>query len=218
MGTDAAYAYPVLFREAGALPVAGSLTVTPDRLVLEGGGAGDRRSIRIELGALREIRIARGASERLNGHRVLVLARTSGTDVHVAPLGPGLLHEIADLTASLAGLDGRGSSGRSETAAVAVRLRPDAATRVRELVAAGPPFDPAELELTGHRVVLHGDEVLFVFTGVDVRRKIREISREPRLWRAGMSWRGTLAGAPRLLEPGAPLPEDAELVYEWVAD
>jgi hypothetical protein len=210
-----ATSYPVLFREGGAPPIAGSLTVEPTALVLEGGAAAERVSLRVEFGDLREIRIARRPMERINGHRVLVLERVDGPAVHIAPMGSGLLHEIADLTAALAGLEIGTAAAANETATVVVPLRAGQQERVRELVAAGPPFDPAGLELTEHRVLLRDDEVIFVFTGRGARRKIEQASRAPSLWRAGLKWSGSIAGAPRLLAGPAPLGADGELLYEW---
>lgn len=204
--------YPVLFCPIGEPAVAGSLTIRAELLLLEGGAASQTTTVRIDFADLREVRVARAPDERLNGHAVLVVARNSGPDVLIAPLGPGLMHEIANL---IAGFSARTPAPTDRIAAV-VPLKPGMQARVRELVAGGPPLDPAALGLTEHAVVLNGDEVVFLFTGPDVRRKIEGAAHHPALWRAGLAWRACISGAPRLTTDPMPMGED--VLYSWRAD
>jgi hypothetical protein len=204
--------YPVLFCVVGEKVVAGSLIVLADQLLLEGGAAAELTTLHVDLGDLCEVRIARAPAERLNGHSVLVLGRSSGPDVCVAPLGPGLLHEIANLIATFAA---SGPAPVDRIAAV-VPLKPGTQARVRELVAEGPPLDPAALGLREHVVALRGNEVVFVFTGSEVRQKIERAAHRPALWRAGLAWRACLAGAPWLTT--SPVLDGSDVLYRWRAD
>src|SRR5689334_12030604 len=94
--------FPVLFRLPGARAVAGSLTVTAQGLALDGGAATGREHRDLTFDELLEVRIVRGPTDRLNGHVSLALEVDDEPPVLVAPLGYGLLHEIADLVAAFA--------------------------------------------------------------------------------------------------------------------
>jgi hypothetical protein len=50
-----------------------------------------------------------------------------------------------------------------EQLAIVARLKSGAEPRARELIASGPPFDPAESGFDRHAVYLSVDEVVFVF-------------------------------------------------------
>lgn len=202
----------MLFCLLGEPAVAGSLSVSADRLLLEGGSASSPTTLSVDFAELREVRIARAPAERLNGHSVLVLARVAAPDVCVAPLGPGLLHEIANLIAEFT----TPIPARVDRIAAVVPLKPGMQARVRELVAEGPPLDPAALGLQEHAVLLHEDEVVFVFVGPDVRRKIERAAHRPALWRAGLAWRSCIAGAPLLTTE--PVLDGSEVLYSWRAD
>ncbi len=213
MGTPfrrSATTFPVLFRSADGPSVAGSLTVAAAGLTLDGGTAAERSHVQIGFGELREVRVARAPSERMSGHVVLVLELVHGPALSVAPLGHGLLHEIADL---VAGFTAEAATAR-ERVAVVVPLVDGAEDRVRELIAQGPPLDPSELGLQAHEVWLRGRDAVFVFVGADVRRKVEEAARSPAVWRAGLAWGRCIAGRPALTEPGV-MPNDGELLYSW---
>jgi hypothetical protein len=141
----------------------------------------------------------------------LVLERGDGSEVQVAPLGAGLLGEIADLLTTL-------TSDRArliDELVVVVPLKPGCRERAEELLGQGPPLDPAALGLTGHEVYLRDAEAVFVFRGPEVIARIGRAMRSPALWRAGIAWQGCIAGRPRVVE-------DAELdgtpVYSWTPD
>jgi hypothetical protein len=204
--------FPVVFRLPGGKPVAGSLTVTTHALVLVGGAADAREHREVAFDELREVRIIRGSHERLNGLVALALELGDEPPVFVAPIGQGLLHEVADL---LAGVIPQ-SAAIGERVAVAVSLAPGTDDDVRALVAKGPPVEPAELGLRAHEVWLdeRRHEVVFVFEGDDARRKVERAARSPALWRAGLAWRRCIAGRPKLVLGTRP-PSGAELLYSW---
>jgi nucleotide-binding universal stress UspA family protein len=85
-----------------------------------------------------------------------------------------------------------------ERIVVTARLRPEADERARELVAAGPPFDPGAIGLARHDVLVGGGVAVFVFEGQDVERRIRALLNDPVPSAAFAAWAPLLAGAPTL--------------------
>jgi hypothetical protein len=52
-----------------------------------------------------------------------------------------------------------------------------------------------------------------------VRENLRQATRNPSFWRAGLAWRACIAGRPQLTNPGEALPADrGEPLYSWAAD
>jgi hypothetical protein len=201
----------VVFRIGSAAPVAGALSVEAHRLLFEGRSSSETVELSVDFDALREVRIGRRAGERLQGRAALLLERRDGPRIQVEPLGVGLLGELADL---LTGLSGEGS-GRSERVAVIVPLRPGKLAQATELVAQGPPFDPAALGLTHHEVYLGPKEATFVFDGPRARSTLERATRDPTLWQIGLRWRGCIGGRPRLAVPAGNV--SGQLVYSWTA-
>ena len=157
------------------------------------------------------MRIGRDARERLDGYATVVLVRRNEAPLLVAPLGSVLLHEIADLLAAL-------SAERTEVADeidLIVPLRADAQQRVRELIAQGPPFDPAALNLRRHQVLLGPEDVIFAFEGPQIRQSLERTLSQPVLWKAGVAWRRCIAGRPRISIPVDRSPTPRELIYSW---
>jgi hypothetical protein len=197
--------YAVVFREQGGPPAAGALALRGDRLVLSGQG----RELELPLEEVEDVRSGtRG--ERVNGRPTLVLERIEGNALHVAPLGAGLVHEIADLVTGLTRKSG-------DALAVALPLIPGCAGRARELLAEGPPLDLEALGLTGHEVYLYGDEAVFVFRGPNAASLVGRAARRPALWRAGIAWQACMAGRPRVVEIGELALDRAEPAYSWAA-
>ena len=214
-GRPRATRYAVVFRAGRGNPTAGALVVDTDRLRLEGRSAEGRVELSVPYAELTEVRIGRAPEERLSGHLTLLVGREHAPPLQIEPLGAGLLHEIADLLAVLA--TQHADSG--EQVAVIVPLKRGQLARVQELVAQGPPFDPAALGLTRHQVFLSAREVTFIFAGPHVRATLERTTSDPTLWRVGLAWRGCIAGRPRLSTVPERQPEDdARLVYSWAAD
>jgi hypothetical protein len=197
--------YAVVFRERGGPAVAGSLELSDDSVLLTGAG----HEVAVPLIDVEEVQVARRA-DRINGHPTLVLDRADGPALHVAPIGAGLVHEIADLMSGLTRKAG-------DRLTVVLPLKPGGAGRARELLEEGPPFDLESLGLTGHEVYLRDDEAVFDFRGPDAAALVRRALRSPALWRAGIAWQACMAGRPRVVEPDDESFEAAELVYAWGA-
>jgi hypothetical protein len=206
--------YPVVFQEANGAPAAGALSVEAEELLLTGrpvGAAAEPVALKIACTNLARVRIGRGAGERLDGHATVVLERSAGGLVLVAPFGGGLLHEIADLLAAL-------TSGRAEAAeqlTLVVPIKRACGQQVRRLIAQGPPFDPAAHGLRRHDVFLGEQTVVFVFEGPQVRSTLRRTLSDPGLWRAGIAWRDCIAGQPQIAEPDDNPAKHSELIYSW---
>jgi hypothetical protein len=207
--------YAAVFREGAHAPTAGGLVIDDERLLLVGRCGEGRVEVSVRYTELREVRIGRSPEERLNGQPVLVLERRNAPRVQIAPLGAGLLYELADLLATLA----TEHVDSEEQVAVIVPLKTGCVEKAKELVAQGPPFDPAALGLTRHQVFVTKREALFVFVGPQVRETLERATRNPMLWSAGLAWRSCIAGRPRLSNPSEALPaDDARPVYSWAAD
>lgn len=204
--------YTAVFCDGATAPTTGGLLVDEERLLLTGRNGKSRVELSISYAELREIRIGRNRDECLNGRPALVLARRNAPPVQVQPLGAGLLHELADLLATLTARP----SDTAEQVAVIVPLKPGCMTQAKELVAQGPPFDPRALDLRRHEVVLTEREAIFVFVGPRVREKLERAVANPSLLRAGLAWRACIAGRPRL-ESRRPAGA-GESIYEWVAE
>jgi len=214
-GRPQAARYAVVFRAGPGAPASGALVIQEDSVLLEGRDADRRVEVSVPYQELLEVRIGRRPEERLHGRPTLLVSRANGPQVQIEPFGAGLLHEIADLLATLA--NERSRSG--EEVVVIVPLKEGCMAHVKELVAQGPPFDPAALGFTDHRVLLTVDQAILVFVGPKVRTTLERATRDPTLWRAGLAWRGCIAGRPRLSTIRADeLRPDAQLVYSWAAN
>jgi hypothetical protein len=208
--------YAVVFRAGQGVPTAGALVVETDRLRLEGRrSASGLVELSVHYAELTDVRIGRTPEERLNGRPALVLGREDAPAIQIEPFGTGLLHEIADLLATLA----NPHDDSSEQMAVIVPLKKGRLARAEELVAQGPPFDPAALGLKRHQVFLSARAATFVFAGPHARATLERATTDPTLWRVGLAWRGCIAGRPRVSTAPKVQPEDgARLVYAWAAD
>jgi hypothetical protein len=189
--------YPVVWSEPDGRSVTGRLLAGPVALRLQGSGDGRLVGRTFAYRDLAGVRIGRSAPERLDGRPALVVEPHDGAAVLVRPLGPGLLHELADLLAELC--------ARSEPlaqVAVVLPLRPGALATARELVSAGPPFDPGDVHLDRHEIFLTEQEAIFVFSGADACDSVRRVMRESAVWPLADRWSVCLAGPPRLAEAG----------------
>lgn len=87
---------------------------------------------------------------------------------------------------------------------VVAPLRPGAESAARELAAAGPPFDPAELPLELHELLISPGEAIFIF---DSRSSaaLESVLDALDVWTAAEVWRDVVGAPPRL----------ATVVYSW---
>jgi hypothetical protein len=202
--------YAVAFR-AGSAGATGRLDVEHDRLLLEGVTGPDLLKVEIPFSELAEVRVGRRPEERLNGYRTLLLERTTGPAVRVAPFGLAMLPEIADLLESLT------RPSDESVLVVSVRLKPGCLDQARKLLTKGPPLDPAQLGLSQHQVYLLEDEAVFVFEGNNVHDRVSQAIRHPAVWRAGLAWQRCFAAPPRIFDL-AEASLDLEPAYRWAAD
>jgi hypothetical protein len=205
--------YAVVFCERGGPVSAGALELREGRVLLSGSAGREQRDLSVPFARIAEIRIGRGRADRLNGYATLVLERERMPAVQVAPLGAGLLHEIADLL--LAFTAERRAGG--DVLAVLVPLKPNCVARAARLLEEGPPMDPAALGLTSHQVYLRDSEAVFVFGGPNVRARVGKAMRSPALWRAGLAWQDCIAGAPSIHRSAEMLSSEATPNYSWAA-
>ena len=75
----------------------------------------------------------------------------------------------------------------AERVVVVAPLREGAREVARMLLEDGPPFDPATVGLTAHRVLLTEREVIFVFEGEDAAAVVEEIVGHAEVWQAATS-------------------------------
>jgi hypothetical protein len=186
--------YAVVWRTGEGPTSSGRLELGDNELVLHGSSEPD--GLRIPFDELSSVEIGRGAAERINGDKSLVLERHSCERVLVAALGGvGLLGELNELLARL-----RAERAARACVAVVVPIRRGTAESARRLVEAGPPFDVEDLGLERHHVFLSEREVVFFFEGDSAAAVVDALSRSPRVLKAAARWRSILAGPPRLAE------------------
>jgi hypothetical protein len=98
-----------------------------------------------------------------------------------------------------------------EQIAIVAHLKSGMESQAARLIAAGPPFDPAEVGLNRHAVYLAADEVMFVFEGPQVEWIVDEMVDGPFQWRlseAFDAWRPLVDGQPRI----------ARVAYAWARE
>lgn len=204
--------YAASFCSGFSSPAAGALVVEESRVLLEGRSLQGHVESSIPYSELTEVRVGRLPEERLNGHSALLLSKRDGELVRVVPTGFGLLHELAELLGALADEH----ADAHEQVVVVLPLRKGRLSRAKELVAQGPPFDPAVLGLARHEVFLSEAEAIFVFEGRNVGRKFERLTRDPTLWQAGLAWRSCVGGRPRISSDTF-RPRD-QPAYRWSQD
>ena len=199
MAVDTAEAYAAIWREPDGGIAHGKLLLARDGLSLEGTTAeGSLSRRRVVYEEVIGVRIGRSPGERLNGRPALVLERASGESLALDVLGAGMLYELADVLANV-------TTERREAldrVVVIAPLRKGAVEKARELVAAGPPFDPADKGLVRHEVFFTDTEAVFLFEGPAAGKVVQRLARDPATWRAAGEWRRLLAGTPRLARSG----------------
>jgi hypothetical protein len=85
-----------------------------------------------------------------------------------------------------------------ERLVVTLKLRKGTQEQAAKLIAAGPPFDPADLDLARHAVYLGDDLVIFAFEGEHVEQRVRVVIDDPVRSASFTSWVPLLAGRPAL--------------------
>jgi hypothetical protein len=186
--------YAVVWRTGDGPTSSGRLELGDHALVLHGSGGPD--GLRIPFDELSSVEIGRGASERINGDKSVVLERHSCERVLIAAFGGvGLLGELTDLLARL-----RAEHAARACVAVVVPIRRGRGEEARRLVEEGPPFEVEQLGIERHHVFVSEREVVFFFEGETAAGAVDALSRSPDVLKAAVRWRGILAGRPRLAE------------------
>src|SRR5205823_3931652 len=95
--------------------------------------------------------------------------------------------------------------GDTAVVGVVLPLRDGTDSGLRELLADGPPFDPEQIGLERHHVLLTEHEAIFVFVSTQGVDAVEPLLRRPELWVRAAAWRDHLADLPRI----------ADDVYSW---
>jgi hypothetical protein len=92
--------YAILWAENGDGVRAGKLVVHFDRIVLEGGDAGEAVRRELSYGSIKSVEIERGVAERLDGRPVAVLETDDNTIRIASLIGGGELNELVALVSA----------------------------------------------------------------------------------------------------------------------
>jgi hypothetical protein len=207
--------YAACFRVNGQAWATGKVAVEADHLQLDGGREDTPVTLTIAYADVIEVSIGRAPEERFSGRPTIMVASRHGEPVQIAPFGAGILHELVSLLNELA----RPSVGDQDRVLVRVPLEPGSLPRVRELIAAGPPFDPAVLGLEEHQVFACAGEAVFILRGRGVAGTLARATREPSFWCSGLAWRRLISGPPKVSSGSADdLSTDYERLYTWSAE
>jgi hypothetical protein len=82
---------------------------------------------------------------------------------------------------------------------VVLPIKQNSRQAILDLLAGGPPFDPASSGLDRHHVFLTDREVVFVFEAADASALERLVA-DTRIWEAAIAWRDHIAGPPRVAD------------------
>jgi hypothetical protein len=184
--------YGVVWRRGAKDLATGKLELLPRALRLEGMSGSHPATCEIPYESLGVVRVGREPSDRIHGRPSLVIERRHGEPVAISSVSQeGVIGELAQRLAAL-------RPGRRTT--VVLPLQPGSVPAVRELLAAGPPFDPDQLELARHEVFLTPDEAIFVFESRQGAGPLEQLLAEPNLWQGAAAWAPYIAGPPRIAE------------------
>jgi len=194
--------YGIVWREGLQPTATGKLELLPRRLRLD--GLSGSRPVTREIGydAIGSVRIGRAPVDRLDHRPTVVVERRTDSPLLMSTVAqPGLVGEIAErLTALQVGAEA------SRRTVVVLPILDGSVDAVRELLDAGPPFDPHALPgLERHEVFVTPSEVVFLFDSPLGAEALDPLLASPKLWEAAEAWRDHVAGAPRI----------AENVYAW---
>jgi len=85
-----------------------------------------------------------------------------------------------------------------ERLVIVARLQDGTYDEAEDLLAAGPPFDPAEHGFRRHTVYLTATEVVFFFEADEVEWIVSDLLDDPVLAAALAPWRSIVDGPPRI--------------------
>lgn len=190
--------YTVTWQERGATPIVGRLRFEPGAIAFEGHGEGERAMWRtIGYDDIRALRLVIDQSDPGAGRALLIESTTGQVVVRGTELDARVLQELAGTIADLELMQQR-------RAVVVLPLRAGAEARAHEIAAAGPPFDPSELPLESHELLLTSGEAIFVFESPS-HVALESILDALDVWAAAAAWSDLVAGPPRI----------ATVAYSW---
>jgi len=193
--------YAVTWQHGDQEARSGRLELVPRGIAFEGVGATGVESQTVDIGDLREVRVARSPADRISGRQTLVLERSTGEPIRIASIvHPGIISELAEHLASQLG-----EEHSMSRAVVVVPLQEGASRQAAELLRKGPPFDPEEVGLERHHVFLTDQEAVFVFEADDPGAAER-LADNGNLWSSAAAWKDLVSGPPRL----------ADDAYSWL--
>jgi len=85
-----------------------------------------------------------------------------------------------------------------ERIVVVARLKPGSHEQAKALLEEGPPYDLASAGFERHAVYLSDDEVVFLFEGNGIDRRVRELINDPVRSASFSAWGPLLADGPRV--------------------
>lgn len=195
--------YAVTWQEPESERLSGKLELRATGLSLEGSRNGSGPVAVVHpYEELTGLRLA-SSGERLDGRPTLVLDRRGRGPLHVASVAaPGIISEVAEELAEMK----IASESVGERVAVVVPIRKSKLDKVRQLLEAGPPFEPQRVGLGRHQVFLTDHEAIFLFESA-AGFSLSKLLTDRGVWSSAASWRDCVAGAPRVAKP----------FYSWAA-
>jgi hypothetical protein len=193
-----ASSYAVTWQERGAIPIVGRLQFQAGAIAFEGRDEHERTVWRtISYDDLRALRLVVDESGPATGRAILVDTTSGHVVIRSSELHAGVLQELAGRIADL-------ELTQQRRAVLVLPLRADAEERAHEIAAAGPPFDPSELPLESHELLLTSSEAIFVFEAPS-RVALESVLDALDVWAAAAAWSDLIAGPPRI----------ASVAYSW---
>jgi hypothetical protein len=188
--------YGVVWRDGMQPPATGKLELLPRELLLEGLADSSAVARTIPYDSVEGVRVGRANADRLGGRPTVVVQPRHGLPISIATVDQtSLVGEIAERLMVL-----RRTGGRRQAVFV-LPLKEGAYEAVRELLAAGPPFDPRRVPaLDRHEVFLTPHEVVFLFESQAGGVALEALLAMPEVWQAAAGWQDHLAGPPRLAD------------------
>jgi hypothetical protein len=193
--------YTVLWQESDGPSVSGTLELLPLGFRFAPSD-GSRSPEELHYEDIAALRIGTSSEDDWEGKPVLVVERRAAAPIRfIGTAEPMLASELARDLAALA----LGGEMRPRRLLVVAPLKQGEVPRARQLLQAGPPFDPQEAGLERHETYLTQREAIFVFETLDDERALEEIFSSATVWAAAPAWRELIDGMPRI----------AEVIYTW---
>jgi hypothetical protein len=96
---------------------------------------------------------------------------------------------------------------------IAAQLKAGKAAEAERALADGPPFDPAQVGLSGHAAYLTDERVYLLFQGETARSTALQLAREHLV--EVSRWQGIVKGLPKTVTT---VPAEARCIYQWARE